>query len=568
MSMEDTSADTLSPPDLPPDSPGSSVSSRLQEEYSELLKHVVSSSFVDGEKETALGTTNSLLLTSANKSPDQTSPRPLQDEEFSDQTPRDTRDENGSTGDSTGLKHGAFKAPAEFSTQAHSSHNQQTISEEKYENQHISTTEPTVAAMGQKLDVWLDTLKANILAELRDSSVHLLESQRQKQEKEMEDLISEKQRLERELNRACALVATCEQSMARKDSLLENLSQALAKQRDKTAQAGCFFRWRVEHLDGEREKFTEKIASLHHERQLRQRVLKAWFGQVQTRWRTRVQKQCQEQAQAVCRQLTSDYEAKISELNSTVSQLQAQVQSLQQEREAYAESVKKAFMRGVCALNMEAMSAFSPDDAGAAVAGGREVPGSGFDSMPLGATRREYKDELSGNLEYGYPEKNMPSGKFSTLGSSHASDVVSDRLESQSLPIVTGGATSQQPHVKGRVRKDKVKTKKPVTGGPSSLVTTSMPFSVQGQGHSLAPPMASVVVERHQPITKTVGRATASKYPRSASNEQSSKSLRESGTEQGRLGSAGLPGTSSNAGQTFKPLAGQTGHPQTIKVVD
>ena len=69
-------------------------------------------------------------------------------------------------------------------------------------------------------------------------------------------LVSDKQRLEREVNRLSELVATCEQSMSRKDTLLDNLTQGLAKQRDRTKAAQCFFNWRVELLDASREVST------------------------------------------------------------------------------------------------------------------------------------------------------------------------------------------------------------------------------------------------------------------------------------------------------------------------
>ena len=35
---------------------------------------------------------------------------------------------------------------------------------------------------------------------------------------------------------------------------------------------------------------------------------------------------------------------------------------LHQERDCYEETMKKAFMRGVCALNLEAMTMFQPQD--------------------------------------------------------------------------------------------------------------------------------------------------------------------------------------------------------------
>lgn len=41
-----------------------------------------------------------------------------------------------------------------------------------------------------------------------------------------------------------------------------------------------------------------------------------------------------------------------------IEKAQAEIQRLQLERERYEESMKKAFMRGICALNMEALGIF------------------------------------------------------------------------------------------------------------------------------------------------------------------------------------------------------------------
>lgn len=41
-----------------------------------------------------------------------------------------------------------------------------------------------------------------------------------------------------------------------------------------------------------------------------------------------------------------------------IERAQAEIQRLRLERERYEESMKKAFMRGICALNMEALGIF------------------------------------------------------------------------------------------------------------------------------------------------------------------------------------------------------------------
>jgi centrosomal protein POC5 len=55
------------------------------------------------------------------------------------------------------------------------------------------------------------------------------------------------------------------------------------------------------------------------------------------------------------------------------------VEQLRQDREQYEETMKKAFMRGVCALNMEAMSMFHDSELKASgTSGERSLLNSGF----------------------------------------------------------------------------------------------------------------------------------------------------------------------------------------------
>lgn len=50
------------------------------------------------------------------------------------------------------------------------------------------------------------------------------------------------------------------------------------------------------------------------------------------------------------------------QLTATLEQTKAEVLRLHSEREEYEATMKKAFMRGVCALNLEAMTMFQGKD--------------------------------------------------------------------------------------------------------------------------------------------------------------------------------------------------------------
>lgn len=54
----------------------------------------------------------------------------------------------------------------------------------------------------------------------------------------------------------------------------------------------------------------------------------------------------------------------VSQQVEALQKAQAEIQRLHTERDRYEESMKKAFMRGVCALNIEALSMFQTGDTG------------------------------------------------------------------------------------------------------------------------------------------------------------------------------------------------------------
>lgn len=50
------------------------------------------------------------------------------------------------------------------------------------------------------------------------------------------------------------------------------------------------------------------------------------------------------------------------QVNEELASVRAEVDQMHKERERYEEMMKKAFMRGVCALNLEAMTIFHSNE--------------------------------------------------------------------------------------------------------------------------------------------------------------------------------------------------------------
>lgn len=133
-----------------------------------------------------------------------------------------------------------------------------------------------------------------------------------------------------------------------------------------------------------------QVARRHYNLTLKKKVWLGWHSLVQKHWKVKVERACRARAEEVCANLSTEYEAKLAEVNrgmfffwhavlcptvlndwlflspqhcEAIEKAQAEIQRLQLERERYEESMKKAFMRGVCALNMEALSMFNTTEA-------------------------------------------------------------------------------------------------------------------------------------------------------------------------------------------------------------
>lgn len=92
-------------------------------------------------------------------------------------------------------------------------------------------------------------------------------------------------------------------------------------------------------------------------------MFRSWQSVQENKWRERVERACQNRAQEVCEQLTRDYEEKIATLQRQLGAAHAEIASLRSDREQFEERMKKGFMRGVCALNLEAMTMFKEEEA-------------------------------------------------------------------------------------------------------------------------------------------------------------------------------------------------------------
>ncbi|XP_032435444.1 centrosomal protein POC5 isoform X1 [Xiphophorus hellerii] len=507
-------------PVLPKDSDrGSSVSSELQDEYEELFRYAV------------ITPKHDLLTVGQGQSSQRTDEpsgqhlqEPEADERLSIRSIRLSQafsQAERTAGPSSSKTSVRSNAPSEDFQAASKSSDNQESHDCAFTEMFIS--DENLSKMENILDTWSHNLKSNVLTELQKWKYAFMERHRMEMKKEGEKHAVQMAGLKSELDTLKGLLRTYETSNQRKDEVIRNLSQVLERQKEKQEKMKTFTHWRLQHAEAKEEAHAVQVARQHYSLQLKRKVWQGWHGLVQKRWKTKVERACRSRAEEVCSHLSAEYEAKLAEQSEALDKSEAEIQRLHFERERYEESMKKAFMRGVCALNMEALNMFQSTETRTEQLSTQEPhdPSPGQDErgsatlpkhQPFPTTSKRFSpvhferleptqreaDDMVGPRASTSQEEMLP---FTTvLHSSLPLGGIASTHKQSGARIVTAGQQKSSKTVTARITARSDVGKVPHGG-----------LQVMG----VAPPMSSVVVERHHPITQlTVGQALASKFPR------------------------------------------------------
>ncbi|KAF4803022.1 Centrosomal protein POC5 [Turdus rufiventris] len=415
----------------------------------------------------------------------------------------------------------------------------------------LTAPDEKVAQIENILDLWSGSLKTNILTELKNWKLNLVQHHNLQMKQEKEKHAAQMKQLQNEMENLKELLHTYEISISRKDEVITNLTQALEKQKERVELLRKFMLWRIQHVKAKQKEYAIRMADKHFQTALMKKVWAAWRSVSEQRWKEKVTRACQLRAEDVCVQLTNDFEAKIAELTASLEETKAEVLRLHSERDQYEDTMKKAFMRGVCALNLEAMTMFQSKDSrpdldigsrrsDTATTGAGRPPPSQYNQTssppPPSAAVLQMENMFSNHLAHAStPETRLDSDSPVIITSTTSGSGVTS---TQKLPMAKVITSAQQKA--GRTITARITGRADM--GQKSRASGSL--TVMG----VTPPMSSVVVEKHHPVTQqTISQATAAKYPRTVLHSSGSTTVRPAG-QAGRV----LQGQSHTSVQSIK----------------
>ncbi|XP_072778318.1 centrosomal protein POC5 isoform X2 [Taeniopygia guttata] len=293
------------------------------------------------------------------------------------------------------------------------------------------------------VDLCSGSFKTNILTELKNWELNLIQHHKLQMRQEKAKHATQVKQLQNEMENLKELLHTYEISISRKDEVIINLTRALGKQKERAVLLRAFTQWRIQHVKAKQEEYAIRMADRHFQTTLMKKAWAAWHSVSEERRKDEVARACQLRAEDVCVQLASDCEAKIAELTAALEMTRAAVLRLHTERDEYEDTIKKAFMRGVCALNLEAITMFQSKDS-------RPDP-------DIGSRRNDHATTGAGRpppSQYNQPSPPPPPAaalQMENMFCSHLAHASTPetRLDSDSPVIVTSttsgsGATSTQ----------------------------------------------------------------------------------------------------------------------------
>ncbi|XP_077457436.1 uncharacterized protein poc5 isoform X2 [Stigmatopora argus] len=402
-----SSDEEASVPVLPPDStyPSNSPSVDLQDEYEDLLQNAVGSSRFDPASA-------SRLRRLGGSSEDQSSQRdsqpadPGEPSSYLRSRHENKRSARRGLDSSDRLQDGSDRGQQSIQDFTECTETDLFISDD-----HISKLENIV-------DTWTQKLKTNVLRELRKWRVAFIEQHRQAIQKEREFHLARYEALKAEADNLQQLLRIAEESNKRKEEMISNLNMAMDKQRQKLEKMRVFTHWRIQYIEAKEEAQANRVALHHYDFRLKRKVWSAWHSLIQKAWKNKVEQACQAKAEEVCTQLLENYEKQLQTISTentgALEKALAEVKRLENERERREVCMRKAFMRGVCALNLETLHLFNaaegeaqdpdgldnslpdddPDAGGLAPPGLNQIRGPGQFDPPGSASHHENGERL------------------------------------------------------------------------------------------------------------------------------------------------------------------------------
>ncbi|CAF3685966.1 unnamed protein product [Rotaria sp. Silwood1] len=213
----------------------------------------------------------------------------------------------------------------------------------------------------EKLDHWYLDMKKNLMNEFDKLRLRFLEEVQQNILHEKEIQTKEYICLNQDIKIMCEILIHYKNIIDQKEQTETNLCKSLNVLYNKTILYHHYYEWRIIYIEKRQQKYSLLLAKDFYEKKIKKKVLNNWKQLIEREWKKHFELIYKKKSKIILNELINRYEIKYKQLELQLLNANEEITQLKLNRNVHDETLKKSFMRGICALNMEAMSVLFKD---------------------------------------------------------------------------------------------------------------------------------------------------------------------------------------------------------------
>ena len=219
-----------------------------------------------------------------------------------------------------------------------------------------------MASFSRRLDHWSAVLKNSLLSDYEENRKVFTDQMLADNQKTKEEYELKVAGLEGKLAEATLSLESANRKLDTKEQLSNNLSLYYARREKKNLVRTVFTFWRDILASRKGQNLSSRLAHKHYTNSMLRKIVKGWRAVVENTWKKSVERSVHREADFRIATAAKESDDAIKAHKRTIDHLEMQLQDARNSLKQKQDDMRLAFMRGVSALNAQALGIFKEDE--------------------------------------------------------------------------------------------------------------------------------------------------------------------------------------------------------------
>ncbi|KAI8612499.1 hypothetical protein BC830DRAFT_1136419 [Chytriomyces sp. MP71] len=252
-------------------------------------------------------------------------------------------------------------------------------------HEELPSLDADAARFHASLNKWTTLLNRAVLADFMDSKSLLEDKQRAAAQETARRYVESSSSLTARIRDLESVLSVFKSKVESRDAGIDSAGRWMISLANSKLTLRAYSAWKSKFEEARRIHLAERVASHRARQSALKQALWGWQRVCGVTWRRTVEKGIRVEAERALTSLSATYEDRIAALQQDLTRVQHALADAEAHRSRAQQDMKKALLRGVCALNMEAMSVFRAGATGSATEAifGPKFESSGMQVPPV-----------------------------------------------------------------------------------------------------------------------------------------------------------------------------------------